>query len=191
MIDEYEDTLVVIAPLPWRGRVVGSRRRADAHVLDGRYSSLDGAGRNVHPSSRGVPRPFAFSIPRFPGRSLSGAGVERGTLFVPDWFSRRRFFFLGGNLYGHLPRNRNAMVVDGLGGATRIVGGCRDVLAGPCHQTGKEPAQGKGMQLGSVNVTARLSVTLECTCETDAEQSDAAELWSARNLKSTSTATTR
>ena len=100
-------------------------------------------------------------------------------------------FFLGGNLYGHLPRNRNAMVVDGLGGATRIVGGCRDVLAGPCHQTGKEPAQGKGMQLGPVNVTARLSVTLECTCETDAEQSDAAELWSARNLKSTSTATTR
>ncbi|MDA7662969.1 hypothetical protein N8550_03095 [Pirellulaceae bacterium] len=78
------------------------------------------------PSSRRVPRPFAFSIPRFSNRCLSNAGVKRGTLFNSDWFTRRRFCFPWGNLYGRLPLNRNAMVVDGPRGTTRIFGGYRN-----------------------------------------------------------------
>ena len=94
------------------------------------------------PSSRRVPRPFAFSIPRFSNRCLSNAGVKRGTLFNSDWFTRRRFYFSGSKLYGHLPCNRNAMVVDGPRGTTRTAGGYRDFLPGPLYQTGKESPQG-------------------------------------------------
>ncbi len=140
--NEPKAPLGIITPLHWRGRFVGSRRRIDAHILDGRNSSLGGAGCDAPPSSRGVPRPFAFSIPRFSRRCLSNAGVKRGTLFNSDWFTRRRFYFSGSKLYGHLPCNRNAMVVDGPRGTTRTAGGYRDFLPGPLYQTGKESPQG-------------------------------------------------
>lgn len=84
MFDDFEEPLVVFPRLSWRSRVVSTRRCADAHVLNGRYSSLDGARRNVDAAGHRISCPFAFSISRFLRRFLLGFVIECGTLFAPD-----------------------------------------------------------------------------------------------------------